>query len=315
MVYYVNHTVLTDCKPDECHSDWVVKLKDTPWEMSFKVLGAIIFGAGIVVFCFLVPHPQDVGLLSPNDPAHSSNARRGGVNQGLLDVPSHPKAQGEELSPLQALCIPGVIEFALCFFFAKFVSYTFLFWLPNYLESMGFDTTVAGDLSTIFDYGGIFGGIMCGIISDRLKSRAVIASGAMFLSVPAMYVYRSVVHSSKVSETLNGVLMFVCGTLINGVYALITTAVSADLGTHESLKGNEGALAMVTAIIDGTGSLGACITGIAISQLKAAGGYNLVFTVLEICAALAGLMLMRLVVKECKMLCGGGGSTRRIGVN
>lgn len=35
----------------------------------------------------------------------------------------------------EALSIPGVIEFSLCLFFAKLVSYTFLFWLPNYIES------------------------------------------------------------------------------------------------------------------------------------------------------------------------------------
>ncbi len=46
------------------------------------------------------------------------------------------------------------------------------------------------------------------------------------------------------------------GSLVNGPYALITTAVSADLGTHKSLQGNARALATVTAIIDGTGSIG-----------------------------------------------------------
>lgn len=35
----------------------------------------------------------------------------------------------------EALSIPGVIEFSLCLFFAKLVSYTFLFWLPNYIQS------------------------------------------------------------------------------------------------------------------------------------------------------------------------------------
>lgn len=48
----------------------------------------------------------------------------------------------------------------------------------------------------------------------------------------------------------------VCGFFVNGPYALITTAVSADLGTHEVLKGNSKALSTVTAIIDGTGSIG-----------------------------------------------------------
>uniref|UniRef100_A0A3B3X336 Uncharacterized protein n=1 Tax=Poecilia mexicana TaxID=48701 RepID=A0A3B3X336_9TELE len=51
-------------------------------------------------------------------------------------------------------------------------------------------------------------------------------------------------------------MLLLCGGLVNGPYALITTAVSADLGTHESLRGNSRALSTVTAIIDGTGSIG-----------------------------------------------------------
>lgn len=35
----------------------------------------------------------------------------------------------------EALSIPGVIEFSLSLFFAKLVSYTFLYWLPKYIES------------------------------------------------------------------------------------------------------------------------------------------------------------------------------------
>lgn len=82
-------------------------------------------------------------------------------------------------------------------------------------------------------------------------------------------------------------MLLLCGGLVNGPYALITTAVSADLvraeasweasgrrllihtvsiymwcqqGTHDSLQGNSRALSTVTAIIDGTGSIGACKT-------------------------------------------------------
>ena len=41
----------------------------------------------------------------------------------------------------------------------------------------------------------------------------------------------------------------------SGPYALITSAVSAQLGSHEKLKGSK-ALATVSAIINGTGSVG-----------------------------------------------------------
>ena len=40
--------------------------------------------------------------------------------------------------------------------------------------------------------------------------------------------------------------MLVCGAFVNGPYALITTAVSADLGSHPSLKGDLTLTATVT---------------------------------------------------------------------
>lgn len=61
---------------------------------------------------------------------------------------------------------------------------------------------------------------------------------------------------STVSLGMNMMLLLVLGLLVTGPYALITTAVSAELGTHHSLEGNSKALATVTAIIDGTGSIG-----------------------------------------------------------
>lgn len=68
-----------------------------------------------------------------------------------------------------------------------------------------------------------------------------------------MFVYQSF---GTISNGINIFLLIVVGVLVNGPYALITTAVSADLGTHKSLRGNAKALATVTAVIDGTGSIG-----------------------------------------------------------
>lgn len=68
-----------------------------------------------------------------------------------------------------------------------------------------------------------------------------------------MFIYQ---HFSTISLGVNMLLLIVVGLLVNGPYALITTAVSAELGTHSCLDGNNKALATVTAIIDGTGSIG-----------------------------------------------------------
>ena len=59
-----------------------------------------------------------------------------------------------------------------------------------------------------------------------------------------------------VSVAVNLSLLVAMGLLINVPYALITTSVSADLGTRPGLCHSSRALATVTAIIDGTGSIG-----------------------------------------------------------
>ena len=46
-----------------------------------------------------------------------------------------------------ALKIPGVLEFSLCLFFAKLVSYTFLYWLPTFIM----DTAHNVSLVSIFN--------------------------------------------------------------------------------------------------------------------------------------------------------------------
>jgi len=93
--------------------------------------------------------------------------------------------------------------------------------------------------------------------------------------------------------------MFITGMFVNGPYALITTAVSADLGTHSSLNGNSRALATVTAIIDGTGSVGAAI-GPLLTGYISSESWSAVFTMLMAAALLAGLLLTKLVCAELK---------------
>lgn len=152
----------------------------------------------------------------------------------------------------------------------------------------------AGNLSTVFDMGGVLGGILAGFISDHLGARAITAAGFMYSAIPALFLYRSYGH---ISFAINIGLMFVTGVFVNGPYALITTAVSADLGTHSSLRGNSRALATVTAIIDGTGSVGAAI-GPLLTGYISTKSWNNVFAMLMGSALVAGLLLTRLIVSE-----------------
>lgn len=160
----------------------------------------------------------------------------------------------------------------------------------------------AGILSTVFDIGGVFGGISAGFISDMIKARALTSVVFLSLSIPVLIMYR--VYGS-VSMFINIGLMFISGLLVNGPYALITTAVAADLGTQDSIKGNGRALATVTAIIDGTGSVGAAL-GPLLAGYISSRGWNSVFFMLIVSIFFAGLFLVRLAKAEIKEMSSSG---------
>ena len=83
-----------------------------------------------------------------------------------------------------------------------------------------------------------------------------------------------------VNYGVNVLLLLVAGFLVNGPYALITTAVSAELGTHPSLGDSSRALATVTAIIDGTGSIGAAVGPLLAGFVSGYYGWHNVFYML-----------------------------------
>lgn len=154
----------------------------------------------------------------------------------------------------------------------------------------------AGILSTVFDIGGVFGGVLAGFISDVIEARAVTSIVFLFLSIPALLFYRIF---GSFSMFLNIGLMFLSGLLVNGPYALITTAVAADLGTQSLTGGNSRALATVTAIIDGTGSVGAAL-GPLLAGYISTRGWNSVFFMLILSILLASLFLIRVARTEIK---------------
>lgn len=154
----------------------------------------------------------------------------------------------------------------------------------------------AGILSTIFDIGGIFGGISAGYISDMIEARGVTSVTFLLLSIPALISYRLY---GSISMFTNIALMFASGLLVNGPYSLITTAVAADLGTQSTIKGSSRALATVTAIIDGTGSVGAAL-GPLLAGYISTRGWNSVFSMLIISISCAACLLVRVVKNEIK---------------
>ncbi|CAG9831094.1 unnamed protein product [Diabrotica balteata] len=208
---------------------------------------------------------------------------------------SHTEPRERAIGFVDALRIPGVIEFSLALFFSKLVSYTFLYWLPLYLNaSTSMSASLSADLSVLFDVGGIVGAIIAGYLTDKTDMPACTCSIMLLLAAPMMLFYEGI---SIDHIGLNMIVLVIVGLLVNGPYALITTAVSAELGTHHSLEGNSKALATVTAIIDGTGSIGAAVGPLLAGFVKGYGWKN-VFVMLMISDICALFLLVKLVKQE-----------------
>jgi len=288
------------------------------WGLSFIFPSCFIAVFGIMVFLYLPTTPQAVGLpgvcqATPDEEQdklikslqhHSGD--ESSEDGDLLEDPCNIPA----VSFKDAIMIPGVIEFSMALFFAKLVCYTFLFWLPNYIGDIeiGGKTLTphqSNTIATLFDMGGILGAIVCGLLSDTTGCSGIICVVSQIISVPLLWTYYAYGNGGLPVQLG---LMFVLGMMSNGPYSLITTAVSADLGTSEKVRGSAQALATVTAIIDGTGSIGAAIgpylTGQIIKKLPDGTftGWREVFIMLMGSAAIAALCLVRVVIKELKQL-------------
>ncbi|KAM8714208.1 hypothetical protein ACLKA7_014362 [Drosophila subpalustris] len=308
---------------------------ETDWALSFVVPGIIIGAVGFLLFLFLVDQPEIVGChpqpasqerrISNESDADNDDdeeqARRSEAfyaQSGYADLQSdqisyrpaptertpilaRSQTSREHTSPgrpiglVDALYIPGVVEFSLCLFFTKLVSYTFMYWLPLYIQSSStLGPQLSADLSTLFDVGGILGAIAAGYVSDLTGMSATVCTVMLFFASPILLMYQ---QYGALSVTISVLLLIIVGIFVNGPYALITTSVSAELGQHSSLEGNSNALATVTAIIDGTGSIGAAV-GPLLAGLISSHSWQNVFYMLIVADIIAMILLMRLVVKE-----------------
>lgn len=297
------------------------------WGLSFIIPGFIMLVVALVCFLVVVPSPDDVpGMIEETNQyqqendmfdhhtqkqvAQETEIREPSIScandcaKSLSTIDSRSGADGvnghQAVSFWRALCIPGVIEYSFCLFFSKSVSYTLLYWLPKYLAATrNMDSKQSALESVWFDIGGILGATVAGLCSDLFKTDGLIC-GFMFLAaIPAMFTFQNL-SPSNATHLTDAILQALVGVFINGPYCLITTSVSVDLG--DRIKDGR-AMATVTAIIDGMGSLGAVIGPLLAGSLTELDDWRPVFMMLIMSNALAALCLSRIIWRELSSAC------------
>ena len=152
---------------------------------------SVLFMCGIFVFFGLIPNPTDIGLPatdSVEEQQQNESINVPSESDELLSTERHVQTIGF----IQAVLLPGVIVYSLCYACLKMVNYSFLFWLPYYLSNkFHWSESVADEISIWYDIGGIMGGIIGGLLSDVIQKRSVVIFIMLLLAIPSLYIFSS----------------------------------------------------------------------------------------------------------------------------
>ncbi|XP_072026592.1 sugar phosphate exchanger 3-like isoform X2 [Amphiura filiformis] len=276
------------------------------YEYAFLVTSSLLFIGGVVVILFLVPTPEDVDVPLSIDGGsiieqEELKERTGSTSEGtdLIDADSDASDEPQAIGFVQAVLLPGVACYSLSYAFLKLVNFSFFFWLPYYLTSQyGWEEKSADEVSIFYDVGGILGGTIGGFLSDRMGVRSPVVIIMLVFSYGILFWY----SVSPGFWLINAGIMVLLGFFICGVSHLISAAVAADLGQQEAVRGNGKALATVTGIVDGTGTIGAAIGQILVPLLELNYGWSTVFYFFIGMNIMSTLILMPVFINDLSVL-------------
>ncbi|ETN72429.1 transporter, major facilitator family protein [Necator americanus] len=232
------------------------------YQTTFLAGASLMLVGAVVVMLSISVRPKEEGYFAVTE---SNRRERRSTSE---------EETGEPISILKAILLPGVLAYCLCNASLKLVNYAFFFWLPLYLtEAFQWEEAKADELSIWYDIGGIIGSVAGGYISDKMGCRTPLIVVMLGASVGALFVY------SHAGPTLvwNAFLMTIVGVTISGPYNLIVGTISVDLGSQPALAGNAKAMATVSGLIDGTGSVGSAFGQIFVPVLQNSFGWGSVF--------------------------------------
>ncbi|XP_076007733.1 sugar phosphate exchanger 3 [Genypterus blacodes] len=284
------------------------------YEYAFLVTSVVQFAGGVVVFFGLLTSPKEIGLTAESVTGMAAVETDTDSNKPLIseeeeEVEAYGRryhsvqeeqdeAQAEEQAPIgffKAFCLPGVLPYSLAYACLKLVNYSFFFWLPFYLNNnFGWKEAEADRLSVWYDVGGILGGTVQGLISDIIGKRAPVLAVSLVFAMGALVGY----SRSPNDQVINAALLTTTGFFIGGPSNMISSAISADLGRQEALRGSQEALATVTGIVDGTGSIGAAGGQYLVSLIESKLGWMCVFYFFVVMTAGSLLFILPLTIRE-----------------
>jgi sugar phosphate permease len=243
------------------------------WPAVFYGPAVLMSLVALVVLMFLRRGPSHAAALAASTSLSAAP---------VVEAEAPPSERGR--AQRRVLTNPVLWCYGASYFFVKFIRYTLLFWQPYYLSHvLGYPPEIAVYVSGAFEAGGIVGVILLGIFSDRLQrwSRSAVAALGLLALAGTLLAY----SRSGTGVVENIVLLALVGAALFGPDALLCGAAAQDAGGPH-------AAAMATGFVNGVGSIGAVLTGLAVPMISGGGSWKMLFPLLMALAIFAAAALV-----------------------
>ena len=243
------------------------------WRWAFLGPAILVALVGLLNLLF---QPERTETIKPK----AATADDAAVTATTATTPPPPPQE-----PSHVLRSPVLWSLGASYFCLKLIRYSILFWLPYYLNKvLGYSKAQAGYQSISFEVGGIIGSIVIGYISDRYfpGRRRYVASVMVAVLAVALLIYTRL---APISVLLNFIGMAMVGFCLFGPDTLISGAAAQDIGGKHDV-------AKAAGFINGFGSCGAVLQGVATAGISAWLGWNALFYFFVLLALVSSVALL-----------------------
>ena len=169
------------------------------------------------------------------------------------------------------------------YFLLKPARYAILLWGPYivYKEMTGVSKSEAAIIPAAFEFAGLFGPIILGLLSDKLfnAKRMPVCAISLLLLTATLAFFIPVVHGGNVWMVVG--MLFLIGLTLYGPDSMLSGSAAVDFGTRKGAG-------TATGFVNGCGSIGAVLGGFLPGYFDS----GTVFMGFAVATGLAGLLLL-----------------------
>ena len=248
-------------------------LTEWSWTGVYYGLGVLTLLSAVLVWCTLDERKpiSSTIIASPSSPSSPLSSPQNWYRSSVL--------------------VWRVACYCVCYFFAKIVSNLFGSWLPYYLSSHYDAAATATAISAMYDVGGVCGGIGTGFVCDYYDKRRTATTSVVCFVACAPLLGLFVAVQGAGNAWASGFWMLLIGVAVQAPCSLVSSVVVADLKESDA-NHDPRALATMTGLVNGAGSIGSATQAIAVGLAAPAIGWDNIFYALIVCCLMASAPLL-----------------------